>query len=126
MTAPVTGLNALAAYIGDVNRAHGFRDHIDNTYAAGDEQAIRDMHGNQLMLIVGEAVEAHEDIRSGLPVNGLTTNANGKPEGVASEIADILIRTLDFADAHGINLEDAVATKVAYNQTRPHMHGRKF
>lgn len=126
MTAPVTGLNALAAYIGDVNRAHGFRDHIDATYDTGNEQAIRDMHGNQLMLIVGEVVEAHEDIRSGLPVDGMTIAESGKPEGVASEIADILIRTLDFADAHGIDLEAAVATKVAYNQTRPHMHGRKF
>lgn len=126
MTIPTAGLNDLAAYIGQVNRDHGFRDHIDAVYATGDDDTIRDMHGNQLMLIVGEVVEAHEDIRSGLPVTGMTIADSGKPEGVASEIADILIRTLDFANGHGIDIEAAVANKVAYNQTRRHKHGRKF
>lgn len=126
MSAPTTNLNRLATYVGGINRAHGFRDHTEAIYAAGDEDAIRDMHGNHLMLIVGELVEAHEDIRSGLPVDGMTIAASGKPEGVASEIADVVIRCLDFADAHGIDLDGAIATKVAFNETRPYKHGRKF
>lgn len=39
------------------------------------------------------------------------------------EIADVLIRTLDQAQAHGVDVAKAVATKMAYNRTRPALHG---
>lgn len=48
-----------------------------------------------------------------------------KPEGFASELADVLIRVFDLAGALGIDLEDAVQSKMAYNKTRPHRHGGK-
>jgi len=47
-----------------------------------------------------------------------------KPEGVPSELADIIIRTLDAAAAWGIDIEKAVQLKVAYNETREILHGR--
>lgn len=40
------------------------------------------------------------------------------------ELADIIIRVLDSAGARGINIGRAVLLKMAYNATRPHMHGK--
>lgn len=37
---------------------------------------------------------------------------------VAVELADTLIRVFDFCGKNGINLEEAVLQKLAYNQTR--------
>lgn len=48
-----------------------------------------------------------------------------KPCGIPSELADLLIRAFDFAGKHGIDLDAAVQQKMAYNATRPRMHGGK-
>lgn len=40
------------------------------------------------------------------------------------ELADIIIRVLDTAGARGINIGRSVLLKMAYNATRPHMHGK--
>lgn len=39
-------------------------------------------------------------------------------EGLASELADVALYLLQLADVAGINLEQAILTKLAYNQTR--------
>ena len=98
-------------------------------------------HANRLLLIVSEVVEAHEALRSGHGVNetyyvdedGNKTHERfrpdgtpRKPEGVPSEIADVKIRTLDFADNVKMDLADIVDEKLAYNATRPYKHGRAF
>ncbi|MUL47575.1 hypothetical protein FZI85_25000 [Mycobacterium sp. CBMA293] len=49
----------------------------------------------------------------------------GKPQGMASELADVIIRVLDMAQEFDIPLIDAVITKHSYNQTRPYRHGNK-
>lgn len=49
----------------------------------------------------------------------------GKPQGIASELADVLIRIFDMADENEIPLAEAVIAKHAYNQTRPWKHGGK-
>lgn len=49
-----------------------------------------------------------------------------KPEGVPSELADVVIRIFDFAGTYGIDLEKAVLQKMAYNSGREHKHGRSF
>ncbi len=50
---------------------------------------------------------------------------SGKPEGFASELADILIRVGDLCGALGIDLETAVRSKMSYNETRSYRHGGK-
>lgn len=46
-----------------------------------------------------------------------------KPEGVGSELADILIRLVDTADAFGVDLAAEYHRKMAYNRTRSYRHG---
>lgn len=48
-----------------------------------------------------------------------------KPEGIGIELADVIIRVLDTCAAYGIDIDDAVKRKMAYNKVRPYRHGGK-
>jgi len=48
-----------------------------------------------------------------------------KPEGIAVELADCVIRIFDMCGFLNIDLEKAITTKMAYNKTRPYRHGGK-
>lgn len=48
-----------------------------------------------------------------------------KPEGMAVEMADCIIRILDWCGKEGIDIDDVIAEKMAYNKTRPYRHGGK-
>jgi len=49
----------------------------------------------------------------------------GKPVGIPSEVADVVIRACQFAAEYRIDLVRAIEEKMAYNDTRPLKHGRK-
>ena len=49
----------------------------------------------------------------------------GKPVGVASEFADVIIRILDTCEKLQIPITRALLDKHRYNQTRPYRHGGK-
>lgn len=49
-----------------------------------------------------------------------------KPEGVAVELADAVIRIADPCGHLGIDLEEVIEIKMAYNEGRPYKHGKKF
>lgn len=111
-----------------------------------DPEQLAIYNGNRLMLIVSEVAEALEEIRSGRPAGetyyptapipsassrvntaqAIVTPGPYKPEGVPSEIADIVIRCFDFAGSNGFDLGQIIKEKLAYNSTREHMHGKKF
>lgn len=74
------------------------------------------------MLIVSEIAEATEAVRKGVMVE---YGENGKPEGEASEMADALIRILDYCEYRGIDLEDMILKKHEFNKTRSYRHGGK-
>ena len=79
-----------------------------------------------IALIHSEVSEALEAYRDGFNlVEDMVTDA-GKPIGIPSELADIMIRVADAAGEYGIDLEAAIARKLAYNQTRPYRHGNKL
>ena len=48
-----------------------------------------------------------------------------KPEGVAVEMADCLIRILDWFGHAGLDADAIVRLKMEYNKTRPYRHGGK-
>ena len=78
---------------------------------------------SKLALIHSEVSEALEVVRK-KPL------AEPSPHGIActwleEEIADVLIRCFAFAHAYGLGLDNAVAVKMAYNESRPHKHGGK-
>ena len=51
------------------------------------------------------------------------TARSKKPEGVAVELADCVIRILDYCGHAGIDIEEAIRIKHEYNKTRPYRHG---
>lgn len=94
--------------------------------------------GEDLMLMVSELAEALEDYRKGVDIKtmwykGYDSTAKvdkdgklQKPCGIPSEMADVIIRVLHFCGKHGIDIEQAVREKMAYNESRPFMHGKKL
>ncbi len=80
---------------------------------------------DQLLLCVTEVAEAAEQLREGRAPNELYYRADGKPEGVPAELADVVIRIAHLCGAHNIDLAKAVVEKLKFNMTRPHKHGGK-
>lgn len=99
---PDLGLNELCRIAHENSKAHGWWDGVE----ARDPKVIPE----KLMLIVSEASEALEDYRNGEMALRIEYSS-GKPLGLPSEIADIVIRVADLCGHLGIDLADAVATK---------------
>lgn len=68
----------------------------------------------KLMLVVTEVSEAMEALR------------NDDRENEAEEIADAVIRLMDYAAWRGFNIDAAVRRKMGRNHERERLHGRKF
>lgn len=79
--------------------------------------------GTAIALIHSELSEALEEHREGKNAYYVE---NGKPEGYAVELADAVIRIADLCGALGIDLEEAIAKKMKYNESRPCLHGKKY
>ncbi len=77
-----------------------------------------------MALVNTEVAEAIEDVVAGRW--GTTKNEKGKPDGLGSELADIVIRVCDSAGALGIDMEAELRAKLAFNRTRSHKHGGKL
>jgi len=71
-------------------------------------------NGELIALMHSELSEALEDIR----------HDNWKHVG--EELADCVIRIMDFCEARHINLEKEILKKVKKNKKRPYKHGKKF
>jgi len=70
---------------------------------------------------LSEALEAWRDPNQ----EPYWVDARGKPQGIVSELADVLIRIADICGRNGWDLEKAVREKMAYNDTRSYRHGGK-
>lgn len=144
MPAPVAtsafeGLRDLQRFCGENAAEKGFDDLpdralklIDQLNSEGDTDLAEFLRAaidsQTLKLVHDELSEAHEERRSGHPMNYEYTNAVkvGKPEGVPSELADAVIRLLHISQRQKIDLAGVIEGKLAYNASRERMHGRKF
>jgi hypothetical protein len=70
-----------------------------------------------------ELSEAVEEYRAGRGM--IYPGVGGKPEGIAVEMADCLIRILDWFGREGLDVDEIVRQKMAYNRGRPYKHGKK-
>ncbi len=79
----------------------------------------------ELALMHSELSEALEEVRNHRRVDELYYAEDGKPEGVPAELADVIIRVCQSAQARGIPLARAVREKLLFNRSRPARHGGK-
>jgi NTP pyrophosphatase (non-canonical NTP hydrolase) len=85
--------------------------------------------GESMALLHSEVSEALEAYRSWGTADQTAVQIKAdqppKPEGVGSELADVLIRLLSSARQYGVDLEAEYERKCAYNRTRTYRHGGK-
>lgn len=103
----IPAFNQLAKFANDNAHAKGFYDKPQET-------------GTRLMLMVSEIAEGMEADRKDLMDDKI-------PEftGLEAELADCIIRILDFSHEKKLRVAEAIVRKMAFNTTRPYLHGGK-
>lgn len=110
-------VNDLAAYINDWAIGKGFwPPDVDRN----DGENIALMHSE-----LSEALAAlrHQEKLGEGPL--MDEHVPDRPN-LEVELADCIIRILDFAHARGLDIGGAIIDKMTYNETRSHKHGKKF
>ena len=103
-------LNELAQEIYENAKAHGWWDNPRS-------------FGEIIALCHSELSEALEEYRNSKPMFYL--GEDGKPEGIAVEALDCVIRIFDYLAHEGVNIDKIIRAKMDYNKTRPYRHGGK-
>ncbi|MBI4695528.1 MAG: hypothetical protein HY749_16040 [Gammaproteobacteria bacterium] len=77
--------------------------------------------GEIIALMHSELSEALEGLRHGNPPDDHIPEFSA----VEAEMADVIIRIMDFGKARGLRVGEAVLAKAAYNERRSYKHGGK-
>lgn len=119
-------LNELAADINLWARNKGFWDVPSNIQEVmridpAAEKFITDLiKVRKAALVTTETSELVEGIRK--VTDGSVPGFTNEEE----EVADQIIRLLDYAGEYKLRIGEAIAVKMAKNEGRPHMHGKAF
>lgn len=101
-------IRQLQAHIGEWAKEKGWHDPERN-----DGECIALMHS--------ELSEALEGLRKPGPSDKIPDYTQ-----VEEELADVIIRILQYGDLRDLDLAGAVIAKMRYNQDREYKHGKKF
>lgn len=83
--------------------------------------------GESIALMHSELSEALEEHRKGHKTDHVWTSSEHKPEGQLVELADCMIRILDYVQSQGVmdQFVTCFIKKMRYNDTRSYRHGGK-
>lgn len=102
-------INEFAKEVHDNAKAHGWWD---------EERSF----GEIIALCHSELSEALEAYRNNEPMCWLN---DGKPDGIAIEMCDCIIRILDYLAKENIDIDHVLKVKHEFNTKRPYKHGGK-
>lgn len=74
---------------------------------------------------LSEALEEYRNDKPPVYYPDEKDGLRGKPEGLAVELADCVIRILDYCGYAGIDMDAVLSEKHEYNKSRPYRHGGK-
>ena len=78
--------------------------------------------GERMALIHAEFSEALEALRDGNPSSSKIIEFSSLEE----ELADAVIRIMDYSFGKDLDVAGAIIAKIEYNQSREYMHGKSF
>jgi NTP pyrophosphatase (non-canonical NTP hydrolase) len=121
---------AISSAVHSNARAKGFWDHHDESVkvlrdAGRDDLAVATglaYCSQKLKLMGDELAEASEGLRDMDPESEKIKGFTQQEE----ELADVVIRIMDYGAHEGLDIARAIEAKMARNKSRPRLHGREF
>lgn len=110
--------NEFSALAWEISERSGFHEAQRTNHPDAQVRLMSDV--TKLALAESELGEATEAIREGNPPSEKIPGFSSLEE----EVADCIIRLMDFAATRGLRVGEAIVAKMAYNRTRPTRHGK--